>query len=326
VVAHGQLKPEDLEQRILLFKEGKRSVLVSSTIIENGIDLPRANTLIVNEAERFGLAQLYQLRGRVGRSKIQAFAYLLYHTQRLKDDAKKRLRAIVEACELGSGFQVAMRDLEIRGAGEVLGVSQAGTMNTVGISHYLRMLKNAVEELKSGGTAVEEEVENVEILLPVEALLPTFYIPDSGEKISVYQKLAGCEDDATLSEFESDLRDEYGEPPRQVQNLFAVLRLKLVCRKAGVLRVKGEDRGRAGRDVVMTLSSRVEALDIMRLLQTNARWKISSNTLFIDEQELVKKAGSHEWIPELTREIASLIKPPKPVKKAKNQEKEEESK
>jgi transcription-repair coupling factor (superfamily II helicase) len=242
-----------LEERILSFKTGKQLVLVSSTIIENGIDLPRANTLIVNEAERFGLAQLYQLRGRVGRGKTQAFAYLLYHTQKLKDDAKKRLRAIVEACELGSGFQVAMRDLEIRGAGEILGASQAGTMNTVGVSHYLRMLKNAVEEMKSGGKAEIEEEIPVEILLPVEALIPNFYIPDSDEKISVYQKLAGSEDDATLSEFEADLRDEYGELPKQVQNLFAVLRLKLVCRKAGVIRVKSESRSRTANDVVLSL-------------------------------------------------------------------------
>lgn len=309
VVAHGQLRPEDLEERIFGFKQGKYSVLVSSTIIENGIDLPRANTLIVNEAEKFGLAQLYQLRGRVGRSKIQAFAYLLYHSQKLKDDAKKRLRAIVEACELGSGFQVAMRDLEIRGAGEILGASQAGTMNTVGVSHYLRMLKNAVEELKSGGVAVEEEVQNIEILLPVEALLPTFYIPDSGEKISVYQKLAGCEDEATLSEFESDLREEFGEPPRQVQNLFAVLRLKLICRKAGVVRVKAEDHSRSSeREIVLTLSPRVEAMDIMRILQANSQWKISSNTLRISETALLSRAQKKDLLHELSEEIGLLIR------------------
>ncbi|HVW67009.1 MAG TPA: transcription-repair coupling factor [Candidatus Peribacteraceae bacterium] len=314
VVAHGQLKADDLEERILSFKQGKHLVLVSSTIIENGIDLPRANTLIVNEAEHFGLAQLYQLRGRVGRSKVQAYAYLLYHTQKLKDDAKKRLRAIVEACELGSGFQVAMRDLEIRGAGEILGVSQAGTMNTVGISHYLRMLKNAVEELKAGGRAVEEEIENVEILVPIEALLPTFYIPDSGEKISVYQKLASSEDEATLLEFESDLRDEYGEPPKQVQNLFAVLKLKLICRKAGVIRVKSEDRGKTAKDIVLSLSPRVEAMDIMRILQVNPQWKISSNTIRIGEEELIKRATSGDWLSELTDEIKLLIRPPKAKK------------
>jgi len=312
VVAHGQLKPEDLEERIMSFKTGKYLVLVSSTIIENGIDLPRANTLIVNEAERFGLAQLYQLRGRVGRSKTQAFAYLLYHTQKLKDDAKKRLRAIVEACELGSGFQVAMRDLEIRGAGEILGASQAGTMNTVGVSHYLRMLKNAVEELKAGGKAEIEEEISVEILLPIEALLPTFYIPDSDEKISVYQKLAGSEDEATLGEFETDLRDEYGELPKQVKNLFALLRLKLACRKAGVVRVKAEDRTRTEKDIVLTLTQRVEAMDIMRLLQANPQWKISSNTLRIAERELQK--GGSDWLETLTSDIKRLIKTPKEKK------------
>jgi transcription-repair coupling factor (superfamily II helicase) len=318
VVAHGQLKPDDLEERILSFKKGENQVLVSSTIIENGIDLPRANTLIVNEAERFGLAQLYQLRGRVGRGKVQAFAYLLYHTQKLKDDAKKRLRAIVEACELGSGFQVAMRDLEIRGAGEILGVSQSGTMQTVGVSHYLRMLKNAVEELKAGGGVEVEIEENVEILLPIEALLPSFYITDSGEKISMYQKLAGSESDEMLAEFETDLREEYGELPRQVKNLFAVLRLKIACRKAGVTRVKAESRGRTESDIVLTLSARVTAAEIMKLLQINPSWKISSNTLRIPESDLVRRAGGMDWIGELTTEIKAL-------QKAKKQETAKES-
>jgi transcription-repair coupling factor len=312
IVAHGQLKPEDLEERIMSFKTGKYLVLVSSTIIENGIDLPRANTLIVNEAERFGLAQLYQLRGRVGRSKVQAFAYLLYHTQKLKDDAKKRLRAIVEACELGSGFQVAMRDLEIRGAGEILGVSQAGTMNTVGVSHYLRMLKNAVEDMKSGGKAEVEEELAVEILLPVEALIPSFYIPDSDEKISMYQKLAGSEDESILAEFGADLVEEYGELPKAVQNLLGVLRLKLACRKAGVIRVKSEDRNRTAKDIVLTFSSRVEAMDIMRLIQKNPQWKISSNTLRIAEEEMAKRGG--DLIENLTGDIKLLIKTPKEKK------------
>src|SRR3990167_4929769 len=259
VVGHGQLNPEQLEQRIVDFKEGKYDVLVSSTIIENGIDLPRANTLIVNEAEKFGLAQLYQLRGRVGRSKLQAYAYFLYHTQKLKDDAKKRLRAIVEACELGSGFQVAMRDLEIRGAGEILGASQSGTMQTVGVSHFLRMLKNAVEELKGGRReGVEEEVA-VEIQLPVKALIPPYYIPDEQEKISVYQKLASSENEEILQEFENDLKEEYGELPNEVENLFSILRLKLVARRAGVQRIKMEDVSKTQRDIVLSLAARVTA-------------------------------------------------------------------
>jgi len=308
VVGHGQLRPDQLEERILAFKEGKYDVLVSSTIIENGIDLPRANTLIVNEAEKFGLAQLYQLRGRVGRSRLQAFAYLLYHSQKLKDDAKKRLRAIVEACELGSGFQVAMRDLEIRGAGEILGASQSGTMQTVGVSHYLRMLKHAVDDLKGGRKDDAEEEIQVEIQLPVEAFIPSFYIPDSEEKISVYQKLAGSEDEGILKEFETDLREEYGEPPEQVQRLLEVLRLKMVCRRAGVQRVKAEDRGHDEHDIVLLLSARVTAKEIMQLLSVNSQWKISGTNLRIPQHVLSERGKHKGWMQELTEEIAALTK------------------
>jgi transcription-repair coupling factor (superfamily II helicase) len=320
VVGHGQLSPDQLEERILTFKEGRADVLVSSTIIENGIDLPRANTLIVNEAERFGLAQLYQLRGRVGRSKLQAYAYFLYHTQKLKDDAKKRLKAIVEACELGSGFQVAMRDLEIRGAGEILGASQSGTMQTVGVSHYLRMLKHAVDDLRSGVKETEVE-EEVEITVPVQAFIPSFYITDEQEKISVYQKLAGSEEEAILKEFEADLREEYGEPPEQVQNLFRVLRLKMACRTGGVIRVKVEDVSKDERDVVITLSPRVTAKEIMQLLRVNPQWKISGATLRINENLLTNRAKGKHWIEELTNEVGTLKK----EKKAKKvvEEKEE---
>ncbi|MDO8649447.1 MAG: transcription-repair coupling factor [Candidatus Peregrinibacteria bacterium] len=308
IVGHGQLPPDQLEERILAFKEGRFSVLVSSTIIENGIDLPRANTLIVNEAERFGLAQLYQLRGRVGRSKLQAYAYFLYHSQKLQDDAKKRLRAIVEACELGSGFQVAMRDLEIRGAGEILGASQSGTMQTVGVSHYLRMLKYAVEELKSGRKSDAEEEVEVEIQIPVEAFIPPFYIPDEQEKISVYQKLAGSEEESILAEFESDLRDEYGEPPAQVKNLFAILRLKMVCRRVGVVRVKMEDKAGRDRELVLTLSSRVTAKEIMQLLSVNHQWKISGSSLRIPEEVMLKRAKEDGWIEQLRSEVLHLAK------------------
>jgi len=307
IVAHGQLKADDLEERILEFKEGRADVLVSSTIIENGIDLPRANTLIINQAEHFGLAQLYQLRGRVGRSKLQAYAYFLYHGQKLQDDAKKRLRAIVEACELGSGFQVAMRDLEIRGAGEILGASQSGTMQTVGVSHYLRMLKNAVEELKAGEKGEIEEEFTVEILLPVEALLPSFYITDEQERISVYQKLAGSEDETILKEFEDDLRDEFGEPPKQVHDLLAILRLKIACRHAGVTRIKMEHEG-SEDFIVLSLAKRVTAEEIMHLLKENPQWKITGSALKVDFAEY-RGTGKSEnaWITKLTKEVKLLM-------------------
>ena len=309
IVTHGQLKPEVLEERILDFKQGKFHVLVSSTIIENGIDLPRANTLIVNEAENFGLSQLYQLRGRVGRGTVQAYSYFLYHSQRLKDDAKKRLRAIVEASELGSGFQIAMRDLEIRGAGEILGASQSGNMQTVGVSHYLRMLKHAVDELKAGGRSEDEEAGgNIEIILPFEALLPSYYIPDEQEKINVYQKLAGSDDETILAEFEADLREEYGPLPRQTENLVRVIRLKMACRRSGVMRVKMDNVSSGNRDLVLNLAARVTAAEIMQLLQKYPQWRISGATLRIAESELEKAAGTKDWLQALTVQIALLQK------------------
>lgn len=319
IVTHGQLKPEVLEERILAFKNGQVSVLVSSTIIENGIDLPRANTLIVNEAERFGLSQLYQLRGRVGRGTVQAYAYFLYHSQRLKDDAKKRLRAIVEASELGSGFQIAMRDLEIRGAGEILGASQSGSMQTVGVSHYLRMLKAAVTELQRGGEPEEDTGGAIEILLPFEALLPSYYITDPEEKIAVYQKLAGSEDEAMLAEFAADLRAEYGPLPVQAENLLDVLRLKMACRRAGVQRVKAEANG-AKRDVVLTLAPRVTAAEIMQLVAKVPAWRISGSSLRIAEEALAKEVSGATWLPEITRHVSFLIKAAAPTKRAPRKE------
>ncbi len=308
VVTHGQLKPELLEERILAFKEGKFNVLVSSTIIENGIDLPRANTLIVNEAEKFGLSQLYQLRGRVGRGTVQAYSYFLYHSQRLKDDAKKRLRAIVEASELGSGFQIAMRDLEIRGAGEILGASQSGNMTTVGVSHYLRLLKNAVDELRSGATHEEEDVSGtVEIILPFEALLPAHYITDEIEKIGAYQKLAGSEDEAMLKEFVDDLKDEYGPLPKQAENLVSILRLRMACRRSGVQRIKMETILGSKRELVVTLSPKVSAAEIMQLLQNHRSWRVSGSTLRLAEED-IENAGGKEWLPELTKQIGLLQK------------------
>ena len=325
VVTHGQLKPEILEERIVDFKNGKYSVLVSSTIIENGIDLPRANTLIVNEAEKFGLSQLYQLRGRVGRGTVQAYSYFLYHSQRLKDDAKKRLRAIVEASELGSGFQIAMRDLEIRGAGEILGASQSGNMQTVGVSHYLRLLKAAVEEMKAGGKGDEDDLpQTIEIILPFEALLPSFYIPDEQEKIGAYQKLAGSEDETILAEFEEDLREEYGPLPKQAENLLQVIRLKMACRRAGVVRVKMDNVSANRRDVVVSLAPRVTAVEIMQLLQVCAQWRIVGTTLRISEADIKKVAGTDEWLPEFTKQMTALIQKKKP-KAAKKKEDEEAS-
>ncbi len=202
-----------------------------------------------------------------------------------------------------------MRDLEIRGAGEILGASQSGNMQTVGVSHYLRLLKNAVEELKAGGKSeTEDRSANIEIILPFEALIPSYYIPDEQEKIGVYQKLAGSEDEAMLAEFEGELKEEYGPPPKQVINLLNVIRLKMACRRAGVMRVKVETTAKDSRDVVLALHSGVTAQEIMQLLARNSQWKISGSNLRLRESELARAAGSQDWLPELAEQVACLEK------------------
>lgn len=304
IVAHGQLNPDELEKRILAFKNKEYDVLVSSTIIENGIDLPNANTLIVRNAEQFGLAQLYQLRGRIGRGRIQAHAYLLYQTQKLKPEAKKRLRAIVEASELGSGFQIAMKDLEIRGAGDILGVNQHGMVNTVGVHHFLRLLDQTINQMKAGETkeAAEEE-KDVMIEIPIDAFVPSTFIPDQKEKILAYQQLAAVKTIEGLEEIAKDLEEEFGKPPREVRNLFKVLEIKLFAREARLLAVRSVPLGREGREIQLHLSKHVTAMEIMNLLQHNDKWLISGDKLKINVQEL-----GFNWVDELTNCIKILRK------------------
>ncbi len=308
VVTHGKLKPDELEKRILAFKEGEYDILVSSTIIENGIDLANANTLIVNQAEKFGLAQLYQLRGRVGRSRKQAYAYFLYHMKRLPLDAKKRLRAIVEASELGAGFQIAMKDLEIRGAGDVLGANQSGAINIVGVSHFIRMLNQAVEGLKKGHQVEKgEALPEVTIEVPLPAYIPDEYIVSSKEKISIYQKLASADTDEYLSELRVELVEDYGRMPEEVANLFRVLEVKLRAKQAGIINVKAENvHSEQDRQIVLHMSDRVRPENIMSLLQANEKWIISGTKLKISFKDL-----GVNWIEELKRCLVALKKKPK---------------
>lgn len=280
VVGHGQLLPADLEKRILAFKNHEYDVLVSSTIIENGIDLPNANTMIVMNAERFGLSQLYQLRGRTGRSKTQAFAYFLYQTQKLSLEAKKRLRAIVEASELGSGFQISMRDLEIRGAGDVLGVSQSGTANVVGVSHFMRLLRETVRQMQAGEKieAVEEK-KDVSVELPLDAFIPSFYIADSKEKILAYQNLSSVQSLEQLREIADDFAEEYGRIPREVRNLLKIIELKILARSAHILAVRSVPVSRTDREINLTLGKEVGVAHIMNLLSKQEHWLISGDKI-----------------------------------------------
>ncbi|WP_238442444.1 transcription-repair coupling factor [Desulfofalx alkaliphila] len=233
VVAHGQMKEDQLERVMLDFMEGRYDVLICTTIIETGLDISNVNTLIVKDADKFGLAQLYQLRGRVGRTNRLAYAYLTFRREKvLTEVAEKRLSAIREFTDLGSGYKIAMRDLEIRGAGNILGVEQHGHIAEVGFDLYCRMLEEAVQEAK--GEVIEKPLATA-VELPVDAYIPEDYIKEAGQKVEIYRRLAEIKSLEELAELEDELMDRYGELPEPVQRLLMVCRLRVMAAK---LRIK----------------------------------------------------------------------------------------
>ncbi len=231
-VGHGQMNEDQLERVMVGFANGEYDVLVSTTIIENGLDIPNANTIIVNNAAYFGLSQLYQLRGRVGRGTHQAYAYFFYHKDaRLTPIQEKRLRAIFEATELGAGFRIAMKDLEIRGAGNLLGAEQSGFMNSVGFDLYCKLLADAVQEMQ--GKQVETAAPNATVDLPLDAYLPDEYIGDRTLKVNFYQRLASLNRPEQVETMAAELSDRFGALPNPVQNLLAMVRLKVEASQLG---------------------------------------------------------------------------------------------
>jgi transcription-repair coupling factor (superfamily II helicase) len=231
-VAHGQMGEEALEKIMVGFWEKEYDVLVSTTIVESGIDIPNANTLIVERADLLGLSQLHQIRGRVGRGRERAYAYFLYPPEKpLTEHAHERLATIAQHTELGAGMYVAMKDLEIRGAGNLLGGEQSGHIEGVGFDLYVRMVGEAVQAFKGEGP--EEETE-VKVDLPIDAHLPHDYIAVERLRLEMYRKLAGVRDAAVLDEVVAEMRDRYGEPPAQVANLIAVARFRLLVRAYGL--------------------------------------------------------------------------------------------
>ncbi|MGB2710025.1 MAG: transcription-repair coupling factor, partial [Conexibacter sp.] len=235
-VAHGQLDERQLEQRMLRFLRGDADVLVATSIIESGIDIPQANTLLVERADMFGLAQLYQIRGRVGRSRERAYAYLLYPSAAaLTPDAAQRLAALSDYTELGAGFKVAMRDLEIRGAGSLLGDEQSGHVAALGFELYMQMLDEAVRELGSDrdGAHPPEDREPVRLDVDVDAYVPVDYIPYEQAKVDVHRRIAAAEDVAELVELRAELDDRFGPPPVPLENLLALQQARVKLGEAG---------------------------------------------------------------------------------------------
>ncbi len=235
-VAHGQMGERELERAILSFLERKFDVLVSTMIIESGLDFANVDTILINRADRFGLAQLYQLRGRVGRRERQAYAYLLLPRYlSLTENARKRMEAMEEFEELGSGYRLAKRDLEIRGAGNVLGVEQHGHLVAVGFDLYCKMLKEAVEKLKG---EVMEAATQCRIETPIESFLPDWYVEDQDERMALYKRLAGCQTLGELGTIEAEIRDRFGDLPFEARNLVDLTRAKLQATALGIERIR----------------------------------------------------------------------------------------
>lgn len=235
--AHGRMTENELESVMLSFLEGEYDVLVSTTIIETGVDIPNVNTLIVNDADKMGLSQLYQLRGRVGRSNRVAYAYFTYRKDKvLTEVAEKRLQAIKEFTELGSGFKIAMRDLSIRGAGNLLGAQQHGFIDSVGFDLYSQMLKEAIEERK--GVTDEVKPISVEIDLDIDAYIPDAYISDGQQKIEMYKRFRAIKDLEDMEELQEEMIDRFGEYPEEVGYLFKIAEIKVFAMKLGVESIK----------------------------------------------------------------------------------------
>ncbi len=230
-IGHGRMEEEELEKSFLGFVKGDFNVFVSTAIIDSGLDIPNANTIIVSDSHKFGLSQLYQLKGRVGRGKNQGYAYFLYPKDKiLTENAEKRLYVIQEYTELGAGFNIALRDLEIRGAGNILGKEQHGNIVAIGYDMYMKLLRKEIEKLKG-----EEKPEIITMIdLKYDAYIPDFYISDNSSKMEVYKKILSVNDENEIEELKIELIDRFGEIPEEVLSLFEISRLKILASKAGI--------------------------------------------------------------------------------------------
>ncbi len=282
-VGHGQMNEKEMERVMLDFIAYKYDVLVATTIIENGIDIPRANTIIINRADNYGLSQLYQLRGRVGRSNRRAYAYLLIPAeQELSPIARRRLAAIREFSDLGAGFRIAALDLELRGAGNLLGGQQSGHMDALGFDLYTQMLERTVAELR--GEQVEDET-SVSINLGANVAIPESYIADMGQRLRTYKRVSSARDDEALAAIRAETEDRYGRIPEPVENLFAYARLRQTAEGVGIISI---DRTRDGMAIKMTEKARVAPEKLMELVSQRSGASFTPSgvlRLELDEEE-----------------------------------------
>src|SRR4030095_886237 len=263
-IGHGQINEKEMERVMLDFIDYKYDVLVATTIIENGIDIPRANTIIINRADHYGLSQLYQLRGRVGRSNRRAYSYLLIPGEtELSPIARRRLAAIREFSDLGAGFRIAALDLELRGAGNLLGGQQSGHMDALGFDLYTQMLERTVAELR--GEAVEDET-SVTLNLGVDVAIPEDYISDMGQRLRTYKRVSSAQDESSLASIRAETEDRYGRVPLSVERLFDYARLRRLAEEVGILSI---DKTPDGAALKFTEKARISPEKLGNYVATN---------------------------------------------------------
>jgi transcription-repair coupling factor (superfamily II helicase) len=292
-VAHGQMKDTELEDVMVALYEGEFDILVSTTIIENGLDIPNVNTILINDADKMGLSQLHQLRGRVGRSSRQAYCYLLYRPfKELTETAEKRLAAVREFTELGAGFRIAMRDMEIRGAGNLLGGEQHGHMISVGFDLYCQMIDEAVKELQG---QIVEEVLLPTVTLPLSGYIPESYIPTEGLRIAFYKKIAACRTLDDVKRVQEEIDDRFGDPPKEVWNMLAIMRLRIECVSAGVARIETDKAS-----VVLWMARRLVKEEQKEVYRLNRR------TQFLPDRVILNFDGENPLRP--VEEMVRLLR------------------
>ncbi|NEO21265.1 MULTISPECIES: transcription-repair coupling factor [unclassified Moorena] len=293
-IAHGQLDPAELESIMLTFSNGEADILVCTTIIESGLDIPRVNTILIEDAHKFGLAQLYQLRGRVGRAGIQAHAWLLYPNQKvLSEAAKKRLRAIQEFTQLGSGYLLATRDMEIRGVGNLLGVEQSGQMEAIGFDLYMEMLQEAIKEIQ--GQEIPQ-VDDTQIDLQITAFIPADYIPDLDQKISAYRAVAAAASQKELAQIAAAWSDRYGPIPSVAEQLLRVMELKQLGKSLGFARIRPEGK----QHIILETPMEEPA---WKLLQENLPQHLRSRFVYSPGKVTVRGLG----LVKTNKQLESLI-------------------
>ncbi|WP_156289993.1 transcription-repair coupling factor [Oceanobacillus salinisoli] len=308
-IAHGKMSETELENVIVSFLEGEFDVLVSTTIIETGVDIPNVNTLIVSNADRMGLSQLYQLRGRVGRSNRVAYAYFTYQKDKvLTEVAEKRLQAIKEFTELGSGFKIAMRDLSIRGAGNLLGSQQHGFIDSVGYDMYSQMLKEAIEARKEGKEVEEISPFETELNLKLDAYIPDEYIRDEKQKIEIYKHFRSLESDEEINELKEELIDRYGDYPVEIENLFIVSSLKMYAKKDKVESISEKPN----KLVLLVDEGRSQQIDGSKLFELanefgrNVQLGTENNKLKISFKFSNNKSERYKTVEEFIKKLAAV--------------------